>query len=167
MRALVAGEPVVVRNPDAVRPWQHVLEPLSGYLQFGAPSCSATASFTRGPGTSGPPARAAIDPCAGWSERFLEAWGSGSWTTPADAVPQPHEAHLLRIDAAKAREQLGWAPVWDAPTAVRNTASWYREYYRAPAEGRELVDHQIKAYEDDARAAGLAWAVSEGRRAST
>ncbi len=73
-------------------------------------------------------------------ERFLEEWGSGSWTTPADAGGQPHEAHRLSLDSTKAREQLGWAPVWDAQTAVRQTASWYREYYRAPATARELVE---------------------------
>ena len=166
VRALVAGEPVVVRNPDAVRPWQHVLEPLSGYLQLGA-LLLRDGRLHEGAWNFGPTGQGGDRPVRWVVERFLEAWSSGSWTTPADAVPQPHEAHLLRIDAAKAREQLGWAPVWDAPTAVRNTASWYREYYRAPAEGRELVDHQITAYEDDARAAGLAWAVSEGRRAST
>jgi len=97
-------------------------------------------------------------------ERFLEEWGSGSWTTPADAGRQPHEAHWLSLDSAKAREQLGWAPVWDARTAVRQTASWYRESYRAAATARDLVGRQLQTYEGDARAAGLPWASAEERR---
>jgi CDP-glucose 4,6-dehydratase len=91
-------------------------------------------------------------------ERFLREWGSGSWTKSASAGGQPHEAQQLRLDSAKARGQLEWAPVWDAPRAVHETASWYREYYQAPAAARKLVEDQLQAYQDDARAAGLAWA---------
>jgi CDP-glucose 4,6-dehydratase len=157
VRALAAGEPIVVRNPDAVRPWQHVLEPLSGYLWLAAgmlrdgPRYQGAWNF--GP-TDGDDARSVR-----WVvERFLEEWGSGSWTTPADAGPQPHEAHALRLDSSKAREQLDWSPAWDAQTAVRQTASWYREYYRAPASARDLVGRQLQAYENDARAQALPWA---------
>ena len=97
-------------------------------------------------------------------ERFLEEWGSGSWTTPAGGGQQPHEAHRLSIDATKARELLGWVPVWDASTAVHQTAAWYREYYRAPTSARALVDDHLRAYQEDARAAGLPWAIAdEGR----
>jgi len=59
--------------------------------------------------------------------------------------------------------RLGWAPVWDARTAVRETASWYREYYRAAATAHRLVEHQLRTYQDDARAAGLLWAAEKGR----
>jgi CDP-glucose 4,6-dehydratase len=71
---------------------------------------------------------------------------------------------LLSLDSAKAREQLEWAPVWPATTAVRRTASWYREYYRAPATARELVEHELEAYQQDARAAGLSWAREDVKR---
>ena len=100
-------------------------------------------------------------------DRFLSEWGSGSWSTPADAGHDPHEAHRLTLDSARAREQLGWAPVWDGHRAVRQTASWYREYYRAPARARDLVDDELKAYQDDARAAGLSWAIAEERGSPT
>ncbi len=93
-------------------------------------------------------------------ERFLAAWGHGTWTTPGDAEPQPHEAHRLSLDSTKAREQLGWAPVWDAETALRRTAEWYREYYRAPARARALVEDHLHAYQADARTAGLPWAAT-------
>ena len=160
-RALAAGGPIIIRNPDAIRPWQHVLEPLSGYLRLGALLMRDGRRY-EGAWNFGPTNQGG-DRSVRWVvERFLEEWGSGTWTTTADAGRQPHEAHRLSLDSAKARDQLGWAPVWDAQTAVRRTANWYHEYYRAPATARELVHHQLQAYQDDARAARLPWAAEEG-----
>jgi CDP-glucose 4,6-dehydratase len=159
VRALAAGEPIVVRNPEAVRPWQHVLEPLSGYLWLGARLLEDgqrdAGAWNFGPLDHGErPVRWVV-------ERFLAEWGSGSWTAPPAGGPAPHEALRLSLDSTKAREQLGWAPVWDGPTAVRQTASWYREYYRAPAAARELLDDQLRTYQRDARAAGLPWTMAD------
>jgi CDP-glucose 4,6-dehydratase len=159
VRALVAGEPVVVRNPDAVRPWQHVLEPLSGYLRLGALLLRDGRRYA-GPWNFGPTDDAGERPVRWVVERFLAEWGSGSWTTPPNLGRQPHEALRLSLDSAKSREQLGWAPVWDGEEAVRRTAAWYREYDRDPAAARDLVDEQLRAYQDDARAAGLPWAAA-------
>ena len=160
VRAVTAGEPIVVRNPDAVRPWQHVLEPLSGYLWLAA-RMLRDGRVLAGPWNLGPTDQAGDRPVRWVVECFLEGWGSGSWATSADPAPQPHEAHHLGLDSAKAREQLGWAPVWDAETAVRRTAEWYREYYRAAAAAREMVELQLRTYESDARAAALAWAADD------
>jgi CDP-glucose 4,6-dehydratase len=162
VRALTAGEPIVVRNPNAVRPWQHVLEPLSGYLWLGALMLRDGRRY-EGAWNFGPTDLDGDRPVRWLVERFLEEWGSGSWTTPGDVGRQPYEAHHLSLDSAKAREQLGWAPVWDGQTAVRQTASWYREFYRAPATARELVEHQLRTYQDDALAAGLLWAGADER----
>jgi CDP-glucose 4,6-dehydratase len=159
VRALVAGDPILVRNPDAVRPWQHVLEPLSGYLWLGARLLIDGQSLA-GPWNFGP-LDAGERPVRWVVERFVDEWGAGSWTTPTHDRSAPYEAHRLSLDSTKARERLGWAPVWDGPTAVRQTASWYREYYRAPAAARDLVDDQLARYELDAQAAGLPWAAEE------
>jgi CDP-glucose 4,6-dehydratase len=164
VRALTVGDAIVVRNPEAVRPWQHVLEPLSGYLWLAALMLRDGHRYA-GPWNFGPldqgerPVRWVVD-------RFLVEWGSGSWMTPADAGPLPHEAHRLSLNSAKAREQLGWAPVWDGPTAVRQTASWYRDFYRDPGRARDLLDDQLTTYQDDARAAGLPWAKAKERGAA-
>ena len=161
VRAVAAGQPVLVRNPDAVRPWQHVLEPLSGYLWLGARLLADGHSF-EGPWNFGPADIAGdrSDRSVRWVvEAFLEAWGAGSWTTPDDGARHPHEAHHLALDSAKARERLGWAPVWDAQTAVRRTAAWYAAHHADPTTARALLDAQLAAYQDDARKAGLPWAM--------
>ena len=156
-RALSAGNPIVVRNPDATRPWQHVLEPLSGYLWLGARLLS-DGQRPAGPWNFGP-TNAGEDRSVRWVvEQFLAAWGSGSWSSVEEPANQPHEAHRLSLDSSMAREQLGWAPVWDAPTAVARTAAWYREYYRVPSAARTLVEDELRSYQQDARDAGLAWA---------
>jgi CDP-glucose 4,6-dehydratase len=160
VRALAAGEQIVVRNPDAVRPWQHVLEPLSGYLWLAALLLRDGRHFA-GPWNFGPTDQDGARPVRWVVERFLAEWGAGSWSAPAGNRRQPHEAHWLSLDSAKAREQLEWAPVWDAPAAVRRTAAWYREYYREAGAARDLVLGQLRAYESDARAAGLPWAGAE------
>ncbi len=160
VRALTADETVVVRNPDAVRPWQHVLEPLAGYLRLGALMLDDGRAY-QGPWNFGPADGDAARPVRWVVDRFLEEWGTGSWAPPLDSAGEPHEAHLLGLDSAKARERLAWAPVWDAATAVRHTAVWYREYAHAAAKAPDLVERQLQAYEEDARAAGLAWAVAD------
>ena len=94
-------------------------------------------------------------------DQFIGHWGSGSWISYQGTEAQPHEAQRLSLDSAKAREQLGWAPVWDSQTAVGRTADWYREYYRAPDRARELVDDELGAYLADAKVGGRPWALGE------
>src|SRR5450759_1830773 len=97
VRALAAGEPIVVRKPDAVRPWQHGLEPRSGDLWLAALMLRDGHRYD-GAWNFGPTDQDGARPVRWLIERFLEEWGSGSWTTPADVGRQPHEAHWLTLD---------------------------------------------------------------------
>jgi CDP-glucose 4,6-dehydratase len=160
VRALAAGESIVVRNPAAVRPWQHVLEPLSGYLWLGA-LLLRDGRAREGAWNFGPEDGDAARHVRWVVEAFLREWGAGTWATPQGGPEQPHEAHWLSLDSAKARDRLGWAPVWDAATAVRQTAAWYRDYYAGLPAG-DLVAAQLRSYESAAAAAGLPWADGEG-----
>ena len=159
VRALTAGQPIVVRNPDAVRPWQHVLEPLSGYLELAARLLRDGKAYAE-PWNFGPSAEDGSRAVQWVVERFLEAWGTGSWTAAVASINAPREARLLGLDSAKARDRLGWAPVWDASAAVARTATWYRDFGTGMSvtATRELVSGQLREYVGAARAAGRAWA---------
>jgi len=160
VRALTAGEPVLVRTPAAVRPWQHVLEPLAGYLQLGARMVGHDGRDYEGAWNFGPDSSDGARPVQWVVERFLQEWGAGSWTTPEGASVQPHEAHFLSLDSSKARERLPWTPVWDAVASVRHTAAWYRDYHQG-VPARELADRQLREYQGDAAAAHLLWAATD------
>jgi CDP-glucose 4,6-dehydratase len=173
-RALSAGAPLVVRNPAALRPWQHVLEPLSGYLWLGALMLRDPRAYNEA-WNFGPVSSDSTRDVRWVVERFLQEWGGGEWTTPPAGRAKPREAGLLSLDSTKATERLGWRPVWEASQAVRHTAAWYRDYYRllgkepgsaAGAQAlKELTADQLAGYERDARAAGLAWAVPQDNEA--
>lgn len=157
VRALEARAPVVVRRPEAVRPWQHVLEALAGYLTLGASLLTHGGEFA-GPWNFGPAQASDALPVRWVVDRFVEEWGGGEWMTPAGGPAGPEEAHHLRLDSSRARERLAWTPLWDAPTAVRHTATWYRRYGANPTEARGLVDEDLQAYVAHAAEAGISWA---------
>ncbi len=146
VRALVAGEAVPVRNPRSVRPWQHVLEPLGGYLLLGARLLAGQTDLCA-PWNFGPRLEDA-QPTQRLVELFIERWGEGRWEDRHDPR-QPHEARFLRLSIEKAQALLGWLPRWNLHKAVEETADWYRGYYRdPPAQGmRELCVQQIRSYE--------------------
>jgi CDP-glucose 4,6-dehydratase len=146
VRALARGEPFVARRPAAVRPWQHVLEPLCGYLTlaerlFGEPSLYGEAwNF-------GPREEDTV-PVADLLDRFIKQWGEGSWRgEPISSGP--HEAQFLRLDSAKARHRLGWRVALNLNETVQFTADWYRAACRnsATIDLRELTCRQIEQYE--------------------
>lgn len=158
VRALEAGRPAIIRNRRATRPWQHVLEPLAGYLWLGAclrrselalQPARLREGFNFGPrGESARPVGALVD-------AFLAEW-PGRHEDRTDPAA-PHEAGLLHLDVTKADAVLGWKPVWDLAATVRVTASWYRDRHagKPPAA---LCDRDLASYVEAARAAGLAWA---------
>ncbi len=144
IRAILAGEQVEIRSPDAVRPWQHVLEALGGYLAIAERMLGGDAAMAQGWnfGPSDEDARA-----VGWIlQRMLETWGSGSWKR-ADGA-QPHEAHLLRLDCSKARKALGWRPVWGLEKAIDRIVEWHRSFADGE-DARTISLAQLDAYITD------------------
>jgi CDP-glucose 4,6-dehydratase len=121
IRSLATGEPIKVRNPEATRPWQHVLEPLGGYLRLAEalamdpePPCEA---FNFGPSlASNRPVRELV-------EKILDYW-PGEWFDQSDSAA-PHEANLLHLQIDKACHRLGWQPRWDYATTLERTVGWY------------------------------------------
>ncbi len=159
VRALEAGEAIVVRNPDSVRPWQHVLEPLAGYLHL-ASRMYAEGHALAGAWNFGPDEQSTVR-VREVVESIIAGWGSGSWIGPESAEGQPHEARLLALDIKKAKTQLGWRPLYDARRTLGATASWYSARHTG-AEVRALVDADIGAYQEAAVRANAAWARSGG-----
>lgn len=157
MRALSAGRPIRVRNPEAVRPWQHVLESLSGYLWLGATlGAQGKTSPAATPFNFGPEP-AARQPVRRLVEEILKAW-PGEWVDASDAS-SPHEAKLLALSIEKAAAVLGWSPVWGFQEAIAQTVSWYRE--RHERKNPSMTDYsrgQIAAYCAAAAQKGLRWA---------
>lgn len=151
VRALEAGKPVSVRNPEAVRPWQHVLEPLFGYLLLGArllENSGGSEIFSVGAWNFGPPP-ASCRRVRELVEEFLAEYGSGSWEDlSAEQTDAPHEAEYLALAWDKAYKHLGWKPVWEFDETVHRTAGWYRSL-KAGASPRQLCLDEIHAYRDD------------------
>lgn len=139
MRAVLGGEEVRVRNPNAIRPWQHVVNPLSGYLTL-AEALWEDPELARGWNFG--PAEEDARPVGWLVERLAELWPQRvRWSV--DEGPHPHEAHYLKLDSSLARARLGWHPVAPLETALEETAAWYREL-EAGAEMRAVTLGQIE-----------------------
>lgn len=123
VRAFTRGESLLVRNPAAVRPWQHVVDPLTGYLML-AQALWDSADFAEGWNFG--PEQVHVVPVRAVADVFCAAWGEGAgWHAPGESHG-PHEAALLLLDSAKARSRLGWVPRMGLEEAVEATAHWYR-----------------------------------------
>jgi len=164
IRHLQRHTPIFVRNPEATRPWQHVLEPLSGYLWLAAVLAGHGRLFLNG-----------VEPCSAFNfgpgpeanrtvvelvEGLLQHW-PGRWQDMRNPNAV-HEAHLLQLCADKARTQLKWSPVWEFAEAVEQTAVWYRdaEELFEPAQIQTLTGAQIERYGREACAKKILWATA-------
>jgi len=143
IRAFSSGETVVVRSPNATRPWQHVLEPLSGYLLLAERLCSDGAAAAQAWNFG--PSEDDAKPVSTVVEALVNAWGNGAAWRLTDA-PQPHEANYLKIDASRARQRLGWRPRLSFAQAISWTVQWYRQQLDAK-DARALCLAQIDAYQ--------------------
>jgi CDP-glucose 4,6-dehydratase len=142
MNAALDGRPAVIRNPGAIRPWQHALNPLSGYLVLIErmwESREYADAWNFGPD------EADARPVQWIVEQLGESWDEAiAWER--DAEQNPHEANYLKVDSSKARTELGWAPTWNLGQALESIVSWYRAV-RSGADLRALALDQIAAFE--------------------
>jgi CDP-glucose 4,6-dehydratase len=143
-RAFAERRKLDIRNPDAVRPWQHVLEPLVGYLQLAQALAVERQNIAARAWNFGPQPEDAVS-VRTVADLFATAWGPGAgWTVKPEDTP-PHEARLLTVDSTQARRHLGWTPRWPVAEAVRRTARWYRDHQDGIA-AMALLDRDIDAY---------------------
>lgn len=147
IRALEEGRPVVLRNPQATRPWQHVLDPLAGYLRLGAALARDPAGFS-GPWNFGPDDRS-IRTVADLAAAVVQSWGAGEVVHRPDP-DAPHEATLLQLCSDKAHRLLGWRARWDFERAAAETARWYRAVHDG-APPLAVACGQVAAYMEDLR----------------
>jgi CDP-glucose 4,6-dehydratase len=143
LRAIADGRPVKIRNPSAIRPWQHVLEPLSAYLVLAQRLHQGGCAYAQGWNFG--PADTDARPVGWIVERLTQRWGDGAaWVQ--DATPSAHEAHYLRLDCAKARSELGWQPRWDLSQAIDRIVEWHKACARGD-DMHALTLAQIDSYQ--------------------
>jgi len=150
VRAITNKTPLEIRSPDATRPWQHVLESLSGYLSLGHQLLegeqNTAESWNFGPNPEGN--RSVVEVLT----RLNRHWPELEWqVTPH---PQPHEANLLYLDSAKAKTRLGWQPVWTLDDTLTATAEWYRDFF---INGKIVSRDQLARYISAAQVADIEW----------
>ena len=151
IRNLTEGKPIPIRNPNATRPWQHVLEPLAGYLQLGAKQASALEAGNVGElkkycdAFNFGPAVTANQSVKKLVEQIFETW-PGEWRDESDPSA-PHEAGLLSLTWEKAYHQLGWAPRWGFEQTIETTVCWYKRQATEKVQAQSLVHADIKTFE--------------------
>ena len=144
VQGFLSGEPVLIRRPHAIRPWQHVLEPLHGYIRL------AERLLTHNPRYASAynfgPIEDDARPVSWIADRMTEFWGNGaSWVL--DANPGPHEAGYLKLDASRARAELGWTPKLRLEAALEYLVQWYRAWQAESADMQAFTIYQIERYE--------------------
>jgi CDP-glucose 4,6-dehydratase len=144
VRALSKSEPIVVRNPKATRPWQHVLDPLSGYLLMAERLWENPDKFS-GVWNFGPQTSDQIT-VRELAERFITAWGKGSIYIPNTNEKAPHEAHFLRLSIDKAASELKWQPILDSSSSIDWAVDWYKTWYNRQKALKSMSLKQIREY---------------------
>ncbi len=144
IKSLVQNRDIIIRNPHAMRPWQHVLEPVFGYLRLGA-LLSGDPTKYGGAWNFGPLGSDDL-PVLNIAKQFIEIWGKGKINIQADPNLL-HEAGLLKLDISKALHELGWKPKMNTKDAINRTSNWYKSFYEKKATAVELMEADILYYE--------------------
>lgn len=142
-RAFSLKKEVLIRNPSSVRPWQHVLEPLLGYLQLGVELNKNPENFSQAY-NFGPYINDSL-PVIEMVKLAIESWGTGSYKILNDST-QPHEAGLLKLDISKALTEVKWAPKFNAEIAVSATVEWYKAFFDNPKGITAFTETQIHTF---------------------
>jgi CDP-glucose 4,6-dehydratase len=143
MRAVLEGRELLIRYPHAVRPWQHVLDPLCGYLTLAERLWQDPEQYSES-WNFGPDESEALS-VSTVLERLRELWGPGiSWRF--DKGAHPHEAQYLKLDCTKAKAELGWQPQWNLNLALEATVQWYKAY-QSRQDVRSVAEGQIRSYQ--------------------
>jgi CDP-glucose 4,6-dehydratase len=143
-RALSSGQTVTLRNPTAIRPWQHVLEPLGGYMLLAARMATSDAPHLMSGWNFGP-LTSDVLPVAELTDLFIRVWGEGRWEHQPSERPL-HEAAVLRLSIDKAVSELGWKPCFSVAQAIERTANWYRTFYEGNHDMRQACLSDIRDY---------------------
>jgi CDP-glucose 4,6-dehydratase len=144
IRGFQTNQPVLIRHPKAIRPWQHVLEPLYGYIMLAEQLLAERAQFASAFNFG--PADEDAWPVERIATTIADMWGEGaSWLR--DSTPSVHEAHFLRLDSSKARAELGWRPRLKIEAGLEWTMAWYKAWQQE-ADMRRRTEAQIDAYEE-------------------
>ena len=154
-RFLATGRDIVLRNPDAIRPWQFVLEPLAGYLQLAAmlaSDISLAEGWNFGPH---PEERYSVGEV---TRKVVELWGSGHVRVEQDG--SKHEAHLLQLSIDKAMQRLHWRPVYSLQQALSATVEWYKAFNQS-ADMAAITNKQLEAFIAEATAQNLPWTIDD------
>jgi len=144
VRAVTSGKSLEIRSPNAVRPWQHVLEPLSGYMLLAAKMMQTKSAVYADGWNFGPKETSPAVTVAEIIDTFYNVWGKGKAEYDTE-TKHPHEAAFLTLSSTKAESVLGWKQQWDVRETMMRTAEWYKNFY-AGADARELSLADITAY---------------------
>lgn len=147
LKAFELNKPVIIRNPKATRPWQHVLEPLSGYLILAERLYNTPLEYSEGWNFG--PNYEDVKPVDDLLDYMIKIWPGNSWEL--DNTDNPHEANLLKLDISKAKSKLQWSPVWSLEKALNKIVQWHMSWVKQTNNTQELCINQINQYIEDSK----------------
>lgn len=147
LRAFESNKPVIIRNPQATRPWQHVLEPLSGYLLLAENLYNFPSEFSEGWNFG--PNYNDVKPVGSILNHITRLWPGSSWQL--DTTENPHEANLLKLDISKAKLKLNWKPTWNLETSLEKIVQWHRDWLSQSNNTQDICMNEIQQYIKDSR----------------